>query len=122
MDLKEFTKETLIEIVDAVNEANEVLASKNAFITRNVQKSTTGANYVDIDGDHTHAVNIDFDVAVTATEIDMNKGGGGIKVVQMFVAGAETSKSIENQSISRIKYSIPLILGKGIAEHQQNNY
>ena len=112
MDLKEFTKETLVQIVQGVNEANIELKEHNAYITRDIQKSTTGDSYVDRSGPYTHAVNIDFDVAVTATEVNDTKGGGGIKVVQLFQAGMETSKSIENQSVSRIKYSIPLVLGK----------
>ena len=112
MDLKEFTKETLVQIVQGVNEANIELKEHNAYITRDIQKSTTGDSYVDRSGHYTHAVNIDFDVAVTATEVNDTKGGGGIKVVQLFQAGLETSKSIENQSVSRIKYSIPLVLGK----------
>ena len=112
MDLKEFTKETLVQIVQGVNDANELLTEHNAYVTRDIQKSTTGDSYVDHSGHYTHAVNIEFDVAVTATEVNDTKGGGGIKVVQLFHAGVETSKSIENQSVSRIKYSIPLVLGK----------
>ena len=73
MDLKEFTKETLIQIVQGVEEVN-------------------------------------FDVAVTASETDGTKGGGGIKVAQILHGGIETSKSTENQSISRVRFSLPLVL------------
>lgn len=112
MDLKEFTKETLLQIVQGVNEANAILAENDACVTRNIIKSSAGGSYVDRRGRYTHTVNIEFDVAVTATEVNDTKGGGGIKVVQLFQAGLETSKSIENQSVSRVKYSIPLVLGK----------
>jgi len=112
MDLKEFTKETLLQIVQGVNEANELLTEHNAYVTRDIQKSTTGDSYIDRSGHYTHAVNIDFDVAVTATETNDTKGGGSIKVVQIFHAGMESSNSYENQSVSRVKYSIPLVLGK----------
>lgn len=112
MDLKEFTKETIMLIVKGVNEANELLTDQNAYVTRNIERSSTGDSYIDRSGRNAHAVNIEFDVAVTATEVNDTKGGGGIKVVQLFQAGMETSKSIENQSVSRIKYSIPLVLGK----------
>lgn len=86
MDLKEFTKETLLQIVQGVNEANKLLTEKNAYVTRNIEKKT-GESYVDHDGNYTHAINIDFDVAVTATEVNDTKGGGGIKVVQFLHAG-----------------------------------
>ncbi len=112
MDLKEFTKETLVQIVQGVNEANDYLAEFDAYVTRDIYKSTTGDRYLDRNGHYTHAVNIDFDVAVTATESNETKGGGGIKVVQLFHAGMESSKNNENQSISRVKYSIPLVLGR----------
>ena len=53
---------------------------------------------------------IDFDVAVTAIETDGTKGGGGLRVAQLFQAGIEANRSTENQSISRVKFSLPLVL------------
>lgn len=108
MDLKEFTKETLVQIVQGVDEAKNELSTKHARITSHAVKNMSGG--VLIDEHNTNAVEVEFDVAVTTTETDGTKGGGGIKVVQFFYGGIEASKSSENQSISRVKYTIPLVL------------
>lgn len=112
MDLKEFTKETLVQIVQGVNEANIELRKHNAYVTYRILKSEAGNSHVDRSHSITNAVNVDFDVAVTTTETDATRGGGGIQVVQFLRGGIESSNIIENQSNSRIKYSIPLVLGE----------
>jgi len=108
MDLKEFTKETLIQIVQGVEEANFVLAEKHAHVTSHAIKNSSGG--ILIDHNYINAVEVNFDVAVTASETDGTKGGGGIKVAQILHGGIETSKSTENQSISRVRFSLPLVL------------
>ena len=112
MDLKEFTKETLVQIVKGVNEANVELKGQNAYVTFRIEKSSTGKSFVDCDNMYIKAIDVDFDVAVTTAETDEATGGGGIQIAQLFLGGVKVSKSSENQSISRIKYSIPLVLGK----------
>lgn len=108
MDLKEFTKETLIQIVQGVEEANAELAEKHAHVTSHAVKNSSGG--ILIEENFTNAVEVEFDVAVTATETNDAKGGGGIKVAQIIHGGIETSKSTENQSISRVRFSLPLVL------------
>ncbi|MBO7468503.1 MAG: hypothetical protein J6T81_00070 [Bacteroidales bacterium] len=110
MDLKEFTKETLVQIVHGVEEANNELSEKHAHVTSHAMKNSAGG--VLLDDRYTNAIEVEFDVAVTATETDGTKGGGGIRVAQILFGGIEASNSTENQSISRVKFSIPLVLEK----------
>lgn len=111
MDLKEFTKETLVQIVQGVNEANIELKEHNAYVTYRILKSEAGNSHVDRSHSITNAVNVDFDVAVTTTETDATSGGGGIRVAQLLHGGVESLSSSESQLVSRIKYSIPIVLG-----------
>ncbi len=110
MDLKEFTKETLVQIVQGVEAANNELSEKHAHVTSHAMKNSAGG--VLLDDRYTNAIEVEFDVAVTATETGGTKGGGGIKVAQIFHGGIETSKNTENQSISRVRYSLPLVLNE----------
>ncbi len=109
MDLKEFTKETLLQIVQGVNEANSELEHHNAYIPNRTAKTATRV-FVENERYEADAIEVDFDVAVTATETEGTKGGGGIKVAQILLGGIEASSNTENQSISRVKYKIPLVL------------
>lgn len=107
MDLKEFTKETLVQIVQGVEEANSELVEKHALVTSHAVKN---GNNIFMDEDYVNAIEVEFDVAVTVTETGGTKGGGGIKVAQVLHGGVETSKSSENQSISRVRFALPLVL------------
>lgn len=100
MELKEFTKLALIEIVEAAKEANEVF-QENAFISN---KHSDGS-YWKYDPQF-----VEFDVAVTSTETDSSNGGAKLKVASMLSLGGDLSSQSINQTVSRIKFSIPLVL------------
>ena len=52
---------------------------------------------------------IDFDVAVTASNEEANKIGGGIKI-QVLNLGGSSSNNALSQTSSRIKFSVNLAL------------
>jgi hypothetical protein len=102
MDLKEFTKQALVQIVEGTKEADAIIKESNAHIHLECE-DFTGTSYP--------LTNVDFDVAITATETEGANGGGGIKVMGVFNAGGEIKSRTENQTVSRVKYTIPLVLG-----------
>lgn len=108
MDLKEFTKQTLVQIVEGVKEANEEFQD-GAYVPYLVPHNTKG-RYIYEDG--ANVVDIDFDVAITATETEGANGGGGLKVASFLNIGGALESKTENQTISRIKYTLPLVLSK----------
>lgn len=112
MDLKEFTKQTLIQIVEGAEEANRSLMIKGSYIPYTNMRNTNNAYTVDDAGDHRLVINVDFDVAITASESEGANGGAGLKVVGLFNAGGSVESKTENQTISRIKYTLPLVLTK----------
>ena len=112
MELKEFIKTALTDIVTAVKETQESVQdfATIAPITEAGNKVThikTPNGYADIS-------NIDFDVAVTteATEGAANGIKGGITVAGVFSIGGngkeETAEKYQN--VSRIKFTIPALL------------
>lgn len=92
MELREFVKETIIQITDGVREGHK-------YIKEN--------NYGEGISDNKYS-NIEFDVAVGTIE-EENKGKGGkISVASMVSVGGDTANTnrIENQS--RIQFKLGL--------------
>jgi hypothetical protein len=51
---------------------------------------------------------IEFDVAVTSSESTEKGAAGGIKVLSVASANGEAKRSIDNSSVSRLKFSVPI--------------
>lgn len=112
MDLKEFTTQTLVQIVEGAIEANAQLLTMSSFVpTTNIVKPKDYCVAYDSEGAQRLMHYVDFDVAITATESDGKSGGAGIRVASLTFGGNIESK-IENQTISRIKYSLPIVIGE----------
>ena len=113
MDLKEFTKQTLVQIVEGAAEANKALGKYNAFIPDTNMYNKNECYYgVDDDKVQRKVINVDFDVAITATESEGANGGANLKVASFLNLGGGAESKTENQTISRIKYTLPLVLAK----------
>ena len=107
MDIKEFTKETITQIVSAVCEANELIAGAGASIpTERIYGSQV---VTDNENRQRNIVNVEFDVAVSAVESAKVGGGAGIKVAT-FNVGLGANSQNENSTVSRVKFTLPLVL------------
>ena len=112
MDLKEFTKQAMVQIVEGAKEANKELINSDAYIPyTNISNSNSAYSY-DEDRIARLVVDVYFDVAITATESEGVNGGTGLKVASLLNIGGGVESKIENQTISRIKYTLPLVLSK----------
>lgn len=110
MDLKEFTKQTLLQIVEGANEANDAIIEMGAFVPHT---NIAGKHcFVYEERNHRHVIDVDFDVAITTTETEDVNGGMSLKIASLVNVGAVGDNKLENQTISRIKYSLPLVLAK----------
>jgi hypothetical protein len=107
MELREFVTETLMAIQDGIAEA----------IRRAVEKQSTEKHFTGIinpvwegeDDWKAHTQTIEFDVAVTESDKTSAGGKGGVKVLSVVEIGSEGSKVWEQSTVSRIKFSIPII-------------
>jgi hypothetical protein len=108
MELKDFVSETLRQIFGGVKEAQafavehggKVVPEKIAF------RTDQGLQLWDKQ-DGTPIQMIEFDVAVTTTEGTATKGGVGVFVGAMGV-GSQGQSNASNQSVSRIKFTVPV--------------
>lgn len=113
MDLKDFIKNTLVQIVDGVLEAEKELESRNASVNPIGgifdQKQIGGRTWSFEDG-ITETVN--FDVALTNSEKEGTSGGIGVLLGSISL-GAKGSSEETITSVTRIKFNIPLLLPTG---------
>ena len=131
MEIKDFIKETLLQIVDGVTSANDELKSKGAYIpTNNVIGEGLLATVNQKRRETKNHIKVDFDMAVVLSHVDSTKLDGSLKTsgegklkIAPFIkigmgAGTEGSASNENknenQSIHRIKCTIPLSLPESL--------
>lgn len=113
MDLKEFTKQTLLQIVEGTNEASEAIGDLGAFIPyTNVNGNGKTMWAYDDERCARYVLEVDFDVAITATETEGKNGGASLKVASLISLDAGVESKVANQIVSRVKYTLPLVLAK----------
>lgn len=88
MELREFVKTALTEVVTAVNECDKEL-SKRMFLSSNQNNRTIG-----------------FDIAVTVDDAARSSGKAGVKIFQFLEGSSEVSKEAHNSSVSRIRFGV----------------
>lgn len=116
MDLREFVKESLIQISKGIADANEELKDTGAMInplhvivnTENSQAyGRTGAS-ANQPSNSRVVEKVEFDVAVVAEEGTQTKAGIKLSVASMGLnAGGQSNAS--DRSESRIKFTIPVV-------------
>ncbi len=101
MELKEFITQTLIQIQEGVQGAISALPQGPGVIN-----PVFSENPNDIGVDNIQ--NVEFDVAVTVTDKMSGGGKAGIKVFAIELGG-DGSKSVEQSSVSHIKFTVPIV-------------
>ena len=99
MELKYFVAETLKQIIEGVQIAQEYAEDKQGSIV----------GWQDIRFARENFQTVEFDVAVTTQDATQAKGGAGIFVGPVGV-GSQVESDRLNQSVSRVKFSVPLFL------------
>lgn len=115
MNLKDFVSESLVEIMEGVSDAQKRVGSSSGEIVPHVnniftQTQTGGTNSAigwTEEGELVQSV--EFDVAVTASDGTETKGGIGV-VAGIFALGSQGKSHENNQSISRLKFIVPVSL------------
>ncbi len=92
MDIETFVSETLRQIVKGVQTAQEHDDCKQARVNPAARMKT-----------------IEFDVAVMVTEGNEKKAGIGV-FTGAFGVGGQANTNTANSSVSRIRFSVPVIL------------
>ncbi len=107
MELKEFIKETLTQIVEGISEAKK--ANKNSMIEIAPEgvygdrplKSNRGESSM-------NTRMVDFEVALKQTEGKANQVGIGV-ILASIGSKASSSDKNDNETVTRIKFSVPIL-------------
>lgn len=106
MELKNFISNTLIDIVEGVNEAQEHFKENKieCYVCPPMKKHDK-----EVSDRGLPIENIDFDIAVSISKDKGTKGSVGI-VISQFKLGSQGESKSKDSSSSRIKFSVPLTL------------
>jgi hypothetical protein len=106
MDLGEFIKLTLSQIIDGVKQA---ATKSNGKIAPPIGAGDDAPKMLRTDAPHGwHGVFlVEYDVALTASDKSAVSGGGKANVYVATV-GAEAGKATESGSTHRVKFSVPI--------------
>lgn len=115
MELEDFVSESLKQIIKGIQSAQD-FAQKEGRGAKINPRGITGLKKDSKGQRQPHDIStklpverVEFDVAVTASETSEKKGGGGLRVWVVSV-GAEVGKTAENMTVSRIRFSVPVVL------------
>lgn len=92
MNLKDFIKQALLDVVNGVEEANQ---EKDRFRLTIHKHGGTGES----------GQKVEFDVSLMVTEVAENDINGGIKVALVNLGGGR-KESESNQNVHRIKFEV----------------
>ena len=107
MELKDFIKETLIQINEGVIEAQNSIKDSGALI--NPQGFHQGENLkIGYAGEYQHVQKVKLSVAVNVVENSEMKGGVGM--ISVFSLGLSGKVSDVNTVTNRIEFEVPISL------------
>lgn len=101
MDLKDFIRETLLQIQRGIGEAQKELHGTYLGVISPIFKPIDDLTENDLEW-------VDFDVAVTVTESKDRDAGGKLNVAAISLVGS-SKRSHETESISRVKFRVPIV-------------
>lgn len=100
MELKEYIKETLTQIIDGVIESQKEMKDRGALIAPEGYVFKGKGSF----GDLTCVESVDFEVAVEVKEGMNAKGGLKTSVIEVFVG-----KSDDKGNSNKVSFSIPVV-------------
>jgi hypothetical protein len=112
MELKDFIKNTLVEIVKGLQSANEALVGTSAFVASSnfTSPSQEWFGTLDAKNIHHYISLVDFDVSVLVQDLSEKSKGGNINVAQLISVGGNGDQSSKTEKENRVKFKIPLAL------------
>lgn len=117
MELDQFISTSIKSVIKGINDVQDFASENGATINPLLMEAgfTSSPNIYRKMGEgdgKRFLTKIDFDIAVTASNEDAQKAGGGLKI-QVLSFGASTENKESNQTISRIKFEINVALKIG---------
>lgn len=108
MELKDFIRETLVQIIQGGEEANRLISPHSTGTVFPLYSTYAGSRSVNAEPKYGYAVeSINFDVALTTEE--SRTAEGGVKVAIAGIGGGtQTVKDSTMSLASRVQFTIPV--------------
>jgi hypothetical protein len=110
MELKEFVRQTLEQIVEGAALAQQAIGAKGGIINptkMSFQKDGSWNNF-----DHAMPQEVVFDVALTSTD-----RGGSVEGIGVFLGsinlGKKNESIVEQVAVTKVRFTVPLVLPPG---------
>lgn len=104
MQLDEFIKSTLRQIIHGVRDAQKELAADGAAVNPTVRSAPAGRL---VHSTGTILQDVEFDIALTVSETDQS--GAGVRVGVAWIGGkVDAGSNRERSEVSRIKFVVPV--------------
>lgn len=111
MDLKEFVRETLVQIAAGVKDAQSEVRTLGGIVNPATQNpSTSGSSYFASVDDLHHVFLVDFDVAVTVAENTGTNAHAKLNVATILTLGAGGQSANSSAATNRLTFKVPLAL------------
>jgi len=110
MELKEFVKETLLQITQGVKEAQEECKELGGWVNPLLKapRKMEGKGF-EMDNEHYPVTIVEFKVGLTENIGTENKKGIGVFLPSISLGAAQT-KDNNHQSVTSIEFSVPVVL------------
>ena len=110
MNIEDFVSTSLTQIIAGVKKAQLNEANEGAQISPANLNVVGGGSLIYETESALVAQEVEFDIAVTATEDSKTGGGGEVAVLGVVNVGAKAQSGKSNESVSRLKFKVALIL------------
>jgi len=108
MQLDDFVKESIRQIVSGAAQANEELEKYDATVFPSYTEQEPGKAFYNDNRFVPPVAKIQFDVAVTSEQQSGKSGGLGIAILSAGI-GAKVSDNSADSFVSRVSFEIPII-------------
>ncbi|WP_298114411.1 hypothetical protein [uncultured Bacteroides sp.] len=104
MELKDFIKQTIIDIKDAIQELNEEFEKENTVVN---PTHVCDSSHSYLEGSYRNVTDIHFDLSLNATEEVGKEGKIGV-MSSLINLGGSTRSGNTNENINRLQFTIPV--------------
>lgn len=108
MDLKDYIKNTITSISEAILESQQSLSEKGVIVNpERVEIGKNGEKLLRSDG-WRYVQNLDFDILVSVEDDSGSEGGAGLTVGGLLSIGGKVNEASSQQHANKIKFTIPV--------------
>lgn len=117
MELDQFIESSLTQLVAGVTGATEAVQGAGGSINPGAGSTMGMPRGVELSGVMVPVIDIEFDVAVSASDSEGSRGGIAV-VAGFFGVGGQHTRDASNEQVSRLRFTVPVALPPGVSDER----